>query len=139
MAAGGATLALLPDSAITAARFSTLRNDHTALRAFLQRMPKGADLHVHLSGAVFAEDLIAWAAREGLCVRLADATFVPPSSCELQKAPAVADAMLRQNLYDAMVNALFERSIASRQSRLATIATGLAALAGEMIRTRVAD
>jgi hypothetical protein len=38
-----------------------------------------------------------------------------------------------------MVNALFERSMASRQSRLATIATGLAALAGEMIRTRVAD
>jgi adenosine deaminase len=66
LAASGAALALLPDSAITAARFSTLRNDHTALRAFLQRMPKGADLYVHLSGAVFAEDLIAWAAREGL-------------------------------------------------------------------------
>ena len=52
---------------ITAARFSSLRADPTALRAFLGRMPKGADLHVHLSGAVYAEDLIACAPREGAC------------------------------------------------------------------------
>jgi adenosine deaminase len=104
LAAAGAAVALLSDSTITAARFSTLRNDHTALRAFLQRMPKGADLHVHLSGAVFAEDLIGWAAQEGLCVRLSDATFVAPP-CDAEKAPAVADATQRQNVYDAVVNA----------------------------------
>jgi adenosine deaminase len=103
-AAAGLALALLPDSTVTAARFSALRNDHTALRAFLKRMPKGADLHVHLSGAVFAEDLIAWAAQGGLCVRLADMTFVAPP-CDLEKAPVAADAMLKQNLYDAIVNA----------------------------------
>src|ERR1043165_2730740 len=46
------------DTAVTAARFSGLRADHTGLRAFLRAMPKGADLHVHLSGAVYAEDFI---------------------------------------------------------------------------------
>src|SRR5947199_7638566 len=43
-----------------------------ALRAFLYRMPKGGDLHVHLSGAAYAERLIDWAAQQGLCVRVAD-------------------------------------------------------------------
>ena len=38
------------------------------LYAFLKPMPKGADLHMHLSGAVYAETFIAEAAREGLCV-----------------------------------------------------------------------
>jgi len=43
---------------VTAARFDALRNDHTALRNFLRRMPKGADLHIHLIGAVYAEHVI---------------------------------------------------------------------------------
>ena len=50
---------------VTAARFDALRDDHTALRNFLRRMPKGADLHVHLTGAVYAEHVIEWAPRRG--------------------------------------------------------------------------
>ena len=38
------------------------------LRQFLQRMPKGADLHSHLSGAVYAESYLRWAAQDGKCV-----------------------------------------------------------------------
>jgi hypothetical protein len=37
------------DTAVTAQSFDALRDDHPALRAFLYRMPKGGDLHVHLS------------------------------------------------------------------------------------------
>ncbi|WP_420403563.1 adenosine deaminase family protein [Nisaea sp.] len=53
----------------TAARFETIRHDRTLSRAFLQAMPKGADLHTHLSGAVYAEAYIDWAADPdlGLC------------------------------------------------------------------------
>ena len=54
------------DTVITAANFETARDDHAALRAFLYRMPKGGDLHTHLSGAAYAERFIAWAAREDL-------------------------------------------------------------------------
>ena len=48
------------DATVTAARFEDARADYTALRAFLRRMPKGGDLHTHLSGAVYAERFIAW-------------------------------------------------------------------------------
>jgi adenosine deaminase len=52
------------DTVITTASFDTARDDHTVLRAFLHRMPKGGDLHTHLSGAVYAERFIAWAAQK---------------------------------------------------------------------------
>lgn len=38
------------------------------LYAVLKTMPKGADLHMHLSGAIYAETFIDDAARDGLCV-----------------------------------------------------------------------
>ena len=37
---------------------ANLHQGPEALRAFLEDFPKGADLHVHLSGAVYAETLI---------------------------------------------------------------------------------
>ncbi len=39
-----------------------------AFQAFLADFPKGADLHVHLSGAVYAESFIRAAGKDGLCV-----------------------------------------------------------------------
>ena len=50
------------DTVVASARFEAARTNHTELRAFLRRMPKGGDLHTHLSGAVYAERFIAWAA-----------------------------------------------------------------------------
>jgi hypothetical protein len=101
-------VAAFSDRAVTAARFTTSRADHTALRAFLGRMPKGADLHVHLSGSVYAEDMITWATAKDLCVRVADMTITPPP-CDPDKAPPVAKALADQNLYDDIVNALSVR------------------------------
>src|SRR5262245_4986948 len=45
-----------------------VRGDPDALRAWLQPMPKGADLHSHLSGAIPTESLIAWGALDQNCV-----------------------------------------------------------------------
>lgn len=45
------------------------------LYAFLKPMPKGADLHMHLSGAVYAETFIGEAAQAGLCLA------PPPPGC----------------------------------------------------------
>src|SRR5579859_1510312 len=42
------------------------------LYAFLKPFPKGGDLHMHLSGAVYAETFIAEAVRQGLCVAPVD-------------------------------------------------------------------
>lgn len=38
------------------------------IRAVTRAMPKGGDLHIHLSGAPYAETYLAWAAEDGLCV-----------------------------------------------------------------------
>src|SRR3974390_2146297 len=41
--------------------FDSIRKDPNLLVAFLLEMPKGGDLHNHLSGAIYAETLIDWA------------------------------------------------------------------------------
>lgn len=53
-----------------------IRQEPPALRAFLQALPKGADLHTHLSGAVYAESYVTWAAELPLCIDLATLAFV---------------------------------------------------------------
>jgi adenosine deaminase len=56
----------------TARHLETIRAQPAKLRAFLKAMPKGADLHNHLSGAVPTETLIRFAVEDRLCI---DATF----------------------------------------------------------------
>jgi adenosine deaminase len=52
-------------------------NDPTKLTLFLNKMPKGGDLHHHLSGSVYAESYIQYAANDGDCI---DSTYtiLPP-------------------------------------------------------------
>jgi len=38
------------------------------IRAVVRAMPKGGDLHVHLSGVPYAETYLQWAAEDGLCI-----------------------------------------------------------------------
>ena len=52
-----------------AARYlDTIRDQPSLLLEFIRELPKGADLHNHLSGAVYAESYINFAARDGLCI-----------------------------------------------------------------------
>jgi adenosine deaminase len=97
------------DTMVTAARFEAARNDHSELRAFLRRMPKGGDLHTHLSGAVYAERFIAWGAQEHLCADFAQGLLSKPH-CDQPGDVPVADAMHDQNLYDRLVNAFSTRA-----------------------------
>ena len=80
------------------------------LRNFLKKMPKGADLHNHLSGAVYAESWIRAGAEDHLCVDLSSLSFAKPSgeTCESGKVPA-ADAYKDQHLYDALIDAFSMR------------------------------
>jgi adenosine deaminase len=98
------------DALVTAAKFHSLRGDHTALRAFLHRMPKGGDLHVHLSGAVFAERLIGWAVQDGLCLRSADTSIVE-GPCDAAKGTmSIGQAAGDQKTYDHLIDAMSTRS-----------------------------
>ena len=96
------------------------------LYAFLKPFPKGADLHMHLSGAVYAETFIAEAAREGLCVASVERTtpatpqgqdavrFIKPlhdqpNDCAPGEVTA-ASALSNQPLYDDLVDSFSMRS-----------------------------
>jgi hypothetical protein len=94
---------------VTAARLAALRDDHGALRAVMRAMPKGAPLHVHLSGAVYAEDFITWAVAANLCVQRSDRKLVAPP-CDADKTQPAADALTDQGLYDDIVNAFSMRN-----------------------------
>jgi adenosine deaminase len=87
------------------------------LYAFLYRMPKGADLHVHLFGAVYAETFIKDAAEDGLCVDITSDAFAKPRTSDTSLTPACVDpqvpvtrALQDQHLYDALIDAFSMRS-----------------------------
>jgi adenosine deaminase len=90
--------------------YEAARANPLDLGAFLRRMPKGADLHYHFSGGIYAETWIRDAAADGLCVDLASHAFVKPQpACGAGQAPA-AQAFTDQALYDALINAFSMRS-----------------------------
>ena len=96
------------------------------LYAFLKPMPKGGELHMHLSGAIYAETFIAEAARQGLCVAPVEhgAPPVPEGQDAVRLfAPAdgktgacgagqvaAADALKRQTLYDDLIDSFSMRA-----------------------------
>ncbi|MEU6052581.1 adenosine deaminase [Streptomyces xanthochromogenes] len=61
------------------------------LRRFLADLPKGGDLHHHLSGAVRAESLIGYAAHDGKCIDASTYVVTPATgtgSCAEGQRPA---------------------------------------------------
>jgi adenosine deaminase len=92
---------------------SAVKEGPLAVRAFLAQFPKGADLHVHLGGAVYAETFIRNAAEDGLCVD-PTALRIVAAPCNEPLVPASrlngnlsgAD----QNLYDRLIDSLSMRS-----------------------------
>ncbi|MEA2142403.1 MAG: adenosine deaminase, partial [Solirubrobacteraceae bacterium] len=61
----------------TARQLESIRDDPAKLHAFLAAMPKGGDLHNHLSGAVPTETLIGYAVEDGLCIDTTTLTAMP--------------------------------------------------------------
>ena len=89
----------------TARFLESLRDDPGLLYAVLRQMPKGGDLHTHLSGAVYAESMIRWAAEDGLCIdRKTLHAVIPPCDAPAgrpEAREAFKDPLLYRNLIDA--------------------------------------
>ena len=99
------SLSLFADEAATAARMERLRDDPILLRRFLEQMPKGGDLHQHLSGAVYAESYLRFAADDGWCIdtqRLSLTQCTQGSATQVPASQAYADSRLYGSLIDAM-------------------------------------
>jgi len=88
----------------TARYYETLRRSPPQLFAFLRRMPKGADLHNHLSGGIYAENYIQWAADAGLCVNQTTLAFATcdQSANQLAASTALVNPVLYRQLIDAL-------------------------------------
>lgn len=103
-------LLLAPDQAAvaTARHFESIRKDPVALRAFLRALPKGGDLHNHLSGAIYAESYLRWAAEDSLCVDSATLTILADREpCDLEKGRRAAkEASQDPRFHDALVDAM---------------------------------
>lgn len=99
--------------------FEKARRNPLTLRTFLTRLPKGGDLHMHLSGSVYAETLIEDARADLLCVDPAGLSFVMNvgTTRSLPPQPVCAEGMMRaanafddQKLYDALVDSFSMRA-----------------------------
>ena len=107
-------------TARTARAFDAARRQGPlALRNFLIDMPKGADLHVHLSGAVYAESWIRAAGEDGLCIDTKALSFAKPPSggCprvlgQISAADLLAHTQtpVNQAIYDKLIDAFSMRS-----------------------------
>ena len=100
------------ESAAARAYDAAGRQGPLALHSFLALFPKGADLHVHLSGAVYAETFIRDAAQDGLCVDSSALKFA--KSCDGSMVPAARLAGVvnaaDQDLYDRLIDSFSMRS-----------------------------
>jgi adenosine deaminase len=91
--------AAFADEARTAAALERVRNSPQELRRFVEAMPKGGDLHNHLSGATYAEAFLTWAAADGLCINTTTFGLVrPPCDAAPNLTPA-STALTDSNLF----------------------------------------
>ena len=92
-----------------AAYMASVRRQPLLLLAFLREMPKGGDLHNHLGGAIYAENLIDFAAQDGMCVERATMSLVASpcdASCDKSTAkPAVRCSYHDPGLYSSLIDA----------------------------------
>jgi adenosine deaminase len=95
------------------------RQGPLALYAFLHDMPKGADLHTHLAGAVYAESFIRQAAEDNLCVNSKSLTLyktaattrsLPPQPVCGEEGVRASDALTHQHLYDQLIDVFSMRT-----------------------------
>ena len=103
----------------TARHFDSIRQQPSLLLAFLREMPKGGDLHNHLFGAIYAESLIDFAARDNFCVdRTTSVLIAPPcdDACDrFASKPSIACAYQDHVLYNSIVDAWSMRNWAGEE------------------------
>ncbi len=104
------------DAAQHASRlFDSLASQPARLRMLLREMPKGADLHNHLSGAIYAESYLGWASQGGLCLDPATHALAA-APCHPPMVPA-ADALAHvPGLNDGEIDALSMRDFLASPS-----------------------
>ena len=101
-AAAGAACILMAGTARAAPDVAAMTGGELA--AFTRAMPKGGELHNHISGGIFAETLLAWAVEDALCINVKTLSVTPPCQPGEDLKPASAiktDEVLRAAMIDS--------------------------------------
>jgi adenosine deaminase len=85
----------LADEQRASDQLASVVGDATKLQAFLAAVPKGGDLHNHLSGAVYAETYLDWARTEGgFCITTSTSSLTfTCGAATTQPVPKPGDAL----------------------------------------------
>jgi adenosine deaminase len=86
--------------------------DAPPLREFLYAMPKGGDLHNHLSGDVYAETYLDLARHDGMCIDRAKLVILQCPAAPVDGIVTADTTLADPTLYSAMLDAM-----SMRQSR----------------------
>ncbi len=110
----------------TAQYLDSILDQPSLLRAFVERLPKGADLHNHLVGAIYAESFIDFAAHDNRCIYRKTLSVITQQSATAQNAAcddskeqfaasrAYADPVFYRDLIDTWSMRDFTRTGADR-------------------------
>lgn len=103
--------AATPNEQATARIFNTVRTDPERLAMFMRQFPKGADLHNHLVGAIYAESYLKWAAQDGLCINTGNNRILPEACATPAKPDQVPATALSHNAQatNSLIDALSMR------------------------------
>ncbi len=96
--------------AATARYFDSIKNNPSLLLAFLTEMPKGGDLHNHLSGAIYAESYLQWAAADNLCFAPATLSIVAGTCDAAAGRPPATSVLQNATLYGRAIDAMSMRN-----------------------------
>ena len=89
--------------------FDSIRKSPPLLEAFLREMPKGGDLHNHLSGAIYAESYLQYAINDKLCFDRKALGFAQPPCDQAQDKPPAETALADPLVYRVIIGALSMR------------------------------
>ena len=82
------------------------RHNHLLLRQFLKAFPKGADLHSHASGDIYAEDYLYWGAKNGYCADRDSFSVVSQKECGSNSKIIPLETVIQdQSLYKQFIDA----------------------------------
>ena len=95
-----------------AAAFESAKSKDVELRHFLTQFPKGGDIHSHLTGAIYAESWLDWAAEDGLCIETDSMAIRPPATPDCSEAGRLPASAVREDnlLRRKFINTLSLRS-----------------------------
>jgi len=111
----------------TAEYLASVREKPLLLMGFLKRLPKGGDLHHHLTGAVYAESYINYAVADADCIDRTTFKILPPPCDQarglLPASQAISDFVFRNLVIDALSIRNFHPTAEDRDVRLHFFAT----------------